>query len=564
MAEPARRTDAHPSGERIDLQTHPDRYRHWRLTVDGKVARLALDVDENAPLVPGYALKLNSYDLGVDIELYDAIQRLRFEHPEVGCVVLSSDKPRVFCAGANIPMLGRSSHAHKVNFCKFTNETRLGIEDATNNSDQRYICAINGAAAGGGYELALACDHIMLIDDGSSTVSLPELPLLAVLPGTGGLTRLVDKRRVRHDHADFFCTTSEGVRGKRAVDWLLVDELVPGSRFDEIVDARAREFADASKRPKDAAGIELIPLARTVEADRVAYDHVSVEIDRALGAAYVTIRGPDAEPPQDAAGIHAAGAAFWPLALARELDDAIMHLRLNEQTIGSWVMRSSGAADLVEAADRALLDNRGDWLAREITLYLKRSLKRLDLSARSLIALVEPGSCFAGALLEIVLAADRAFMLDGVFEGGNAPPASVRLGGMNFGPLPMSNGLTRLQSRFLADPTGVERAGEEIGEPLEAAAAEALGLVTFTPDDIDWEDEVRLAIEERASFSPDALTGMEASLRFAGPETLETKIFGRLSAWQNWIFQRPNAVGAEGALQLYGSGRKTQFDKGRV
>ena len=549
---------------RIDIQTHPDAYRHWKLSIDGNVARLAMDVDESAPLVPGYALKLNSYDLGVDIELYDAIQRLRFEHPEVGCVVVTSDKPRVFCAGANINMLGQSSHAHKVNFCKFTNETRNGIEDATENSRQSFICAINGTAAGGGYELALACDYIMLVDDGSSTVSLPELPLLAVLPGTGGLTRLVDKRKVRHDHADFFCTTSEGMRGRRAVDWNLIDELVPGARFEEIVAERAGEFADRSDRPRDAEGIALTPLDRTIEAARIVYDHVTVELDRAGSTATIVIHAPASAPPANLAEIHAAGTAFWPLALARELDDAIMELRLNEQEIGTWVFRTAGDPALVAAADRALLDNADDWLVRETTLYLKRVLKRIDVSSRSLIALIEPGTCFAGTLLELVLASDRSYMLDGVFEGGNEPPATVLLTGMNFGPYSMSSGLTRLQSRFLAAPDRVGEAKQREGEPLEAADAEALGLVTFIPDDIDWEDEIRIAIEERASFSPDALTGMEASLRFAGPETLETKIFGRLSAWQNWIFQRPNAAGEHGALKLYGTGRKSQYDRRRV
>ena len=551
-------------GARIDFQTHPDRYRHWNLTFDGDVARLAMDVNEDAPLVPGYTLKLNSYDLGVDIELYDAIQRLRLEHPEVGCVVMTSDKPRVFCAGANINMLGVSSHGHKVNFCKFTNETRNSIEDATENSHQTYVCAINGTAAGGGYELALACDHIMLIDDGSSTVSLPELPLLAVLPGTGGLTRLVDKRMVRHDRADFFCTTFEGMRGRRAIDWRLIDELVPGSRFDEVISERAHEFAARSDRPNDGKGITLTPLNRTIEADRIVYDHITIEIDRELSTATITIAAPTEAPPADVGGIHAQGAAFWPLALARELDDAVMELRVNEAEIGTWVFKTSGSADLVEAADNALLANADDWLVREITLYLKRSLKRVDVSARSLITLIEPGTCFTGTLLEFALASDRTYMLDGAFEGSNLPPATVRLTGMNFGPLTMSNGLTRLAHRFLAEPEQIDEARKEIGKDLEAREADDLGLVTFLPDDIDWEDEVRIAIEERASFSPDALTGMEASLRFAGPETLETKIFGRLSAWQNWIFQRPNAVGGEGALKLYGTGRKSQFDKRRV
>ncbi len=560
-AETAQAGDGMP---RIDLTSQPDTYRHWKLSIAGDVARLVMDVDEAAPLVPGYTLKLNSYDLGVDIELYDAIQRLRFEHPEIGCVVMTSDRPRVFCAGANISMLGQSSHAHKVNFCKFTNETRNGIEDATDNSRQTFICAINGTAAGGGYELALACDHIMLIDDGSSTVSLPELPLLAVLPGTGGLTRLVDKRKVRHDHADFFCTTSEGLRGKRAVDWLLIDEMVPRSRFDETVAKRAAEFAAKSDRPKDATGVVLTPLARAIEPDRIVYDHVTVEIDRELSTATITIQAPDAAPPSDRAAIHAAGVTFWPLALARELDDAIMELRFNEQTVGTWVFKTTGNAEHAAAADQALIDNADDWLVREITLYLKRTLKRIDVSARSLIALIEPGSCFVGTLLDIALACDRSYMLDGTFEGSNLAAATVRLTAMNFAKLPMSNGLGRLESRLLADPSRIETARGEIGNALEAAAAEELGLVTFIPDDIDWEDEIRIGIEERASFSPDALTGMEASLRFAGPETLETKIFGRLSAWQNWIFQRPNAAGADGALKLYGTGKKSRFDKQRV
>ncbi len=558
------RSPSTQSGKRIDFQTHPDRYNHWNLTIDGNVARLAMDVDEDATLVPGYELKLNSYDLGVDIELYDAIQRLRLEHPEVGSVIMTSDKPRVFCAGANIKMLGVSSHNHKVNFCKFTNETRNGIEDATANSHQTYICAINGTAAGGGYELALACDHIMLIDDGSSTVSLPELPLLAVLPGTGGLTRLVDKRMVRHDRADFFCTTFEGLRGKRAVDWRLIDELVPRSRFDETVIERAREFADKSDRPKEGAGVALTTLNRTIEVDRIAYDNVVVDIDRQVATATITISAPVEMPPSEPAAIQAQGAAFWPLALARELDDAVLELRANELEIGTWVFRATGDAGMVEAADKALLDNADHWLVREITLYLKRSLKRIDVSARSLIALIEPGSCFTGTLLDIALVCDRGYMLDGIFEGSNVPAATIRLTGMNFGPLTMSNGLTRIEHRFLGEPENLDEAKQRVGEDLDAEDADDLGLVTFIPDDIDWEDEVRLAIEERASYSPDALTGMEASLRFAGPETMETKIFGRLSAWQNWIFQRPNAVGADGALKLYGSGKKSQYDKRRV
>jgi len=555
---------AEADSARISFATSPDRYRHWKLEVDGNIARLILDVQEDATLRPGYALKLNSYDLGVDIELYDAIQRLRFEHPEVGCVILCSGKHNVFCAGANIRMLGLSTHDHKVNFCKFTNETRNGIEDATDFSGQRFICAINGTAAGGGYELALATDYIMLIDDSSSAVSLPELPLLAVLPGTGGLTRLVDKRKVRHDRADVFCTTTEGMRGKRAVDWHLIDELVPRSRFDEVVVERAREFAAQSDRPKDAKGVALTPLKVEYGPDKVVYDHVTVEIDRGLDTATIVIAGPAAPPPADAAGIEAEGVDFWPLALARELDDAIVHLRLNEGQLGTWVFRSRGDGALVAAYDKALEDNAGNWLVREITLYLKRTLKRVDVTSRSLIALVEPGSCFTGTLLELVLIADRSYMLDGTLEGSNLPAPTVRVTGMNFGPYPMCNGLTRIETRLLGEPDKVEALKSEIGNDLEAADADELGLVTFIPDDIDWEDEVRLAIEERASFSPDGLTGMEANLRFAGPETMETKIFGRLSAWQNWIFQRPNAAGPEGALKLYGTGQRSQFDKKRV
>jgi|TARA_A100001037_G_scaffold43775_1_gene34807 benzoyl-CoA-dihydrodiol lyase len=549
---------------RIDFRTSPDHYRHWKLSVDGRVARLALDVDENATLFPGYELKLNSYDLGVDIELYDALQRIRFEHPEVGSVVMTSDKDRVFCAGANIRMLSQSTHAHKVNFCKFTNETRNGIEDANDNSGIRFIAAVNGACAGGGYELALACEHIMLIDDGSSTVSLPELPLLAVLPGTGGLTRLVDKRSVRHDRADFFCTTSEGIRGKRATDWDLVDEIVPRSKFDDSVSERAAEFAAHTDRPADAKGIALTPLSRTIEDTRIVYDTLTVDIDRDLGTATIIIKSPSGDLPVDLAGIEAQGAAFWPMAMTRDLEDAIMELRVNEKQMGTWVFKTEGDARQVEAADKLLLDNADHWLVREIVLFMKRTFKRVDVSSRSIITLVEPGSCFTGTLLELVFAADRSFMLDGTFEGSNQPEATVVMTGMNFGPLTMPNGLTRLQHRFLNDPSLVEDAEAELGKPLEAGDADDLGLVTFIPDDIDWEDEIRIAIEERASFSPDALTGMEASLRFAGPETLETKIFGRLSAWQNWIFQRPNAAGDDGALKVYGSGQKATYNKQRV
>ena len=548
----------------VDFRTDPSRYKHWKLSFDGPVATLAMDVKEDGGLVPGYELKLNSYDLGVDIELYDAIQRLRFEHPEVGAVVLTSGKERIFCAGANIRMLSQSSHGWKVNFCKFTNETRSAIEDATTSSRQVWLAAVNGPCAGGGYELALATDWIIMSDDGSTTVALPEVPLLAVLPGTGGLTRLVDKRRVRRDRADFFCTLEEGIKGQRAVEWRLVDEVVPRSRLAEATKARAGELAARTDRPAGARGIPLAPLERRVEGDRIAYAHVTCALDRARGVAEITVAAPTMPPPADLAGIHGAGGSFWPLAVARELDDLILHLRANEEEIGLWVLRTTGAADLVEAHDRTLVQHEADWLVREIRLYLKRTLKRLDVSSRSIFALVEPGSCFTGTLLELALAADRTFMFDGERQGDAKAPATVRLTAMNFGPYPTVNGLTRLASRFLDEPGRVDDLKGRIGEDLDAAAAAEAGLVTFTPDDIDWEDEVRIAIEERAAFSPDALTGMEASLRFGGPETLESKIFARLSAWQNWIFQRPNAVGPKGALKVYGTGERGDFDRRRV
>ncbi|MCB1748131.1 MAG: benzoyl-CoA-dihydrodiol lyase [Gammaproteobacteria bacterium] len=548
----------------IDFQTAPDRYHHWTLECDGAVAWLGLRVDEQATLGEGYELKLNSYDLGVDIELYDAVQRLRFEHPEVGCVVVHSKHERVFCAGANIRMLGRATHAHKVNFCKFTNETRNGIEDATDNSRQVYLAAVKGSCAGGGYELALACDEIILADDGASAVSLPEVPLLAVLPGTGGLTRLVDKRLVRRDRADFFCTIEEGIRGKRAVDWRLVDRVVPSSAFDEAVAARAAELAAASDRPRSARGVALAPLARRIDGDRVTYDNLEVHIDRQARAATLVVKGPLDDLPGDIEAILAAGARFWPLALMRELDDAILHLRFNEEEIGTWMFKSEGDGERVLAADALLEAHAEHWFVREVQLYAQRVLKRLDVSARTLIAAVEPGSCFAGSLLELVLAADQSFMLAGQFEDDERPPATVALSPANFGRLRMVNGLTRLEARSLDEPAAVERLRARVGEALEAEAAEALGLVTFIPDDIDWEDEIRILVEARAGFSPDALTGMEASLRFPGPETMESKIFSRLSAWQNWIFQRPNAVGDQGALVLYGSGERPQFNKHRV
>jgi benzoyl-CoA-dihydrodiol lyase len=549
---------------RIDFQTDPSRYRHWKLAIDGDVATLLMDVDEKGGLFEGYELKLNSYDLGVDIELADALERLRFEHPQVRVVLLRSGKPRVFCAGANIRMLAGSTHAHKVNFCKFTNETRNGIEDASENSGLATICVINGTAAGGGYELALAADHIMLVDDGSSSVSLPELPLLAVLPGTGGLTRVTDKRKVRRDHADVFCTTEEGVKGKRAVDWRLVDEVVPGSKFEEAVKARAREFAAKSHRPADANGVALTPLQRTISANGIEYSAVSVDIDRPARIATITLRGPDAPPPASVDAMVQEGAQFWPLRLARELDDAILDIRVNEFDVAAVVFKSSGDPAQVLAYDAFLDANKDHWLAREIRNYWKRVLKRVDLTSRSLVALIEPGSCFAGTLAELVFATDRSYMLIGQRDGDNKPPAALALADANFGPYPMSNGLTRLASRFLADPADVDRAKAERGKMLDAEAAQNLGLVTAALDDIDWDDEVRVFLEERASFSPDGLTGLEANLRFAGPETMESKIFARLTAWQNWIFQRPNAVGEEGALRRYGTGQKPAFDTRRV
>jgi benzoyl-CoA-dihydrodiol lyase len=558
--------DMADNGDRVpvDFRTEPSGYKHWRLRVDGRVATLAMDVREDGGLRPGYELKLNSYDLGVDIELYDAVQRLRFEHPEVGAVILTSAKERIFCAGANIRMLGRSSHGWKVNFCKFTNETRNAIEEAAAESGQAWLCAVNGPCAGGGYELALACAYIVMADDGNTSVALPEVPLLAVLPGTGGLTRLIDKRRVRRDRADYFCTLEEGIKGPRAVEWNLVDEVAPRSRLEETARARAATLAARSDRPADARGVALTPLERTVSDDRIAYRWVTCGLDRRRGIAEIVVAGPDTPPPADPAGAQAAGAAFWPLALARELDDLILHLRVNEDEIGLWVLRTTGAADLLEAHDRFLEKHAAHWLIREIRLYLRRTLKRLDVTSRSLFALIEPGSCFAGTLLELALAADRSFMLDGPREGDTAPPASVRLTAANFGAYPMPNGLSRLASRFLAEPERVDALEGRVGQDLDAAAATAAGLVTFTPDDIDWDDEVRIALEERAAFSPDALTGMEASLRFGGPETLESKIFARLTAWQNWIFQRPNAVGDMGALQVYGTGQRAEFDRRRV
>ena len=547
----------------IDFCTDPSRYRHWKLRCEGEIARLAMDVDERGGLEPGYELKLNSYDLGVDIELNDAVQRLRFEHPEIRCVVIASDKERVFCAGANIRMLAQASHSFKVNFCKFTNETRNAIEDATRNSGQFYLTAISGSCAGGGYELALATDYILMADDGSTSISLPELPLLAVLPATGGLTRLVDKRGVRKDRADSFCTTAEGIKGKRALDWRLVDEMVARTQINEVTERRAKEFAARSDRPLDRKGIRLGPLARDIGARATKYEHLTVELDRQRSIATLTLSGP-AQPAPSVGDVHSLGCEFYPLALARELDDAILHLRCNEATIRTWVFQTRGEGRLVNSYDQLMIENPDDWLLREVRLYLKRVLKRIDVSSRSIFALVEPGSCFTGTLLEIALAADRTYMLRRTDQGESPSAPAICLTEMNFGALPMGNGLSRLESRFIGAPKWADELRRHLGEELEAALAEQLGLVSFTPDEIDWEDEVRLAIEERAAFSSDALTGMEASLRFAGPETIETKIFGRLSAWQNWIFQRPNAVGEKGALKLYGTGKRAEFDARRV
>ena len=560
---------------RIDFQTDPSRYRHWKLAFDGDTASLIMDVDEKGGLFEGYDLKLNSYDLGVDIELADALMRLRFEHPAVRVIVLRSGKPRVFCAGANIRMLAGATHAHKVNFCKFTNETRNAIEDASECSGLRTLCVINGTAAGGGYELALAADHIILADDGSSTVSLPELPLLAVLPGTGGLTRVTDKRKVRRDHADVFCTTEEGIRGKRAVEWRLVDEVAPNSKIDAVVAERAGALAEKSDRPRDAKGIVLKRLDRQVAPTGIDYWAVSVELNAAQRLATVTLHGPETPPPESVAAMIEEGSDFWPLRLARELDDAILDLRFNALDTAAIVFKSLGDAEAVLTYDAFLDANADHWLVREIRLLWKRVLKRVDLTSRTLVTLVEPGSCFAGTLAELVFAADRSYMLapshPSPASGGgsgrgsdNRPAATLALSAANFGHYPMVNGITRLQSRFLGEPQRLAEARKSIGEMLGAEDAEAAGLVTFALDDIDWDDEVRVFLEERASFSPDALTGMEANLRFGGPETMESKIFARLTAWQNWIFQRPNATGADGALRRYGSGTRPSFDPNRT
>jgi benzoyl-CoA-dihydrodiol lyase len=543
---------------RVSFETSPERYRHWKLSFDGPVATLSMDVQEDAGLSSEYRLKLNSYDLGVDIELADAIQRIRFEHPEVHSVVINSLKERIFCAGANIFMLRGSSHAWKVNFCKFTNETRLAIEDASANSGIKFLAALNGICAGGGYELALACDEIFLVDDGNSAVSLPETPLLAVLPGTGGLTRVVDKRKVRRDLADFFGTVAEGIKGKRAVEWRLVDAVYPTSQFKDRVAKRAKELAAKSDRPSTGPGIALNPLEPRITDDAVHYSSVSLEIDREKRVATLTMRGPESPVPDNPDAILAAGDRFWPLRAFREFDDALLRLRVNEPLIGTVVVKTAGDPAAVLAADEVLLAHQGHWAVREIVQFIKRTLKRMDLTSRSFFALIEPGSCFAGTLFELALASDRQYMLDDPEQ-----PNTIALSGMNSGSLPMSNGITRLQTRFLGEPERVDEVLSE-QEPFDAQQAYEAGLVSFAPDELDWDDEVRLAVESRAAFSPDALTGMEANLRFAGPETMETKIFGRLTAWQNWIFQRPNAVGEKGALTAYGSQGRPEFDFNRV
>ena len=546
----------------VDYQTHPSRYRHWKLSFEGAVATLSADFDENAGLRPGYKLKLNSDDLGVDIELNDAVQRIRFEHPEVRTVIVTSAKEKVFCSGANIFMLGVSSHAWKVNFCKFTNETRNGFEDSSKHSGLKFLAAVNGACAGGGYELALACDEIILVDDRSSAVSLPEVPLLGVLPGTGGLTRVTDKRRVRHDLADIFCTTNEGVRGQKAKDWRLVDDIAKPAQFAAKVQERALQLAAQSDRPADAKGVELTPLDRTLEADALRYSQVTVEIDRARRVATWTVKAPSGAQPTDVAGIEAAGSAWYPLVLARELEDAILSMRTNELEIGTWLIKTQGDAAAVQAMDATLLAHQDHWFVRETTGLLRRTLSRLDVSSRSLFALIEAGSCFAGTFLELALACDRIYHLALPDDETAAPKITV--GEVNFGLYPMATDQSRLARRFYDEAASMDAVRAAIGQPLDADAAFALGLVTSNPDDIDWADETRIAIEERVAMSPDALTGMEANLRFNGVENMVTRVFGRLTAWQNWIFQRPNAVGEKGALKVYGKGDKAAFDWNRV
>jgi benzoyl-CoA-dihydrodiol lyase len=548
--------------DRVEYQTHPSQYRHWKLSFNGPVATLAADFDENAGLRPGYKLKLNSYDLGVDIELNDAINRIRFEHPEVRTVVLTSARDKVFCSGANIFMLGVSSHSWKVNFCKFTNETRNGLEDSSKHSGLKFLAAVNGACAGGGYEMALACDEIILVDDRSSAVSLPEVPLLGVLPGTGGLTRVTDKRKVRHDLADIFCTTTEGVRGKKAKDWRLVDDIAKPAQFADKVQERALALSAQSDRPADGKGVALPPLQRTIEADALTYAHVAVAIDRAKRVATFTVKAPTGAQPTDVAGIEAAGAAWYPLQMARELEDAILQMRTNELDIGTWLIKTQGDSAAVLAMDATLQAHSNHWLVRETIGLLRRTFSRLDVSSRSLFALIESGSCFAGTLLELALACDRSYHL--ALPDDEAAAPKIVVNAMNFGSYPMATEESRLQRRFYNEAPAMDAVRAAQGQPLDADAAFALGLVTANPDDIDWADEVRIAIEERVAMSPDALTGMEANLRFNGVETMATRVFGRLTAWQNWIFQRPNAVGEKGALKVYGKGDKAVFDWNRV
>src|SRR5690606_19672823 len=549
---------------KVNYQTDPSQYKHLSLTTEGHIARLTIDIDEDSGIRPGYKLKLNSYDLGVDIELHDALNRLRFEHPEVRSVVVSSGKERLFCSGANIFMLRLSSHAWKVNFCKFTNETRNSIEDTSEHSGVKFIAAVNGACAGGGYELALACDEIYLVDDRSSSVSLPEVPLLGVLPGTGGLTRVTDKRQVRHDHADIFCTLVEGVRGQRAKDWKLVDEVVKPARFQETIHARAQELAQQQGSDSSAGlqGVALTPLEKHETADSLHYKYVTVDIDRAGKFATFTLRGPDSALPDSIEAIMQAGMAWWPLQMARELDDAILSMRTNELDSGLWLIKTAGSADAVLQSDDILLNHKDHWFVRETLGLLRRTLARLDVSSRSLFALVDEGSCFAGSLLEAALACDRIYMLTLPDDEARTPHLTV--GPINFGFLPMVTRQSRLARRFYDDGSSLEAVKAMAGKPLDGDQAEQAGLVTYALDDIDWDEEVRIAIEERVSMSPDALTGMEANLRFNGPENMWTRIFGRLTAWQNWIFIRPNAVGEKGALKLYGKGEKPNFDRNRV
>jgi benzoyl-CoA-dihydrodiol lyase len=548
----------------IDFQTDPSKYRHWKVEYEGPVANLIMDVDENGGLFEGYELKLNSYDLGVDIELSDIVQRMRFEHPEVKVVVMKSGKDKVFCAGANIRMLGAAAHSHKVNFCKFTNETRNAFEAAAKDSGQNYIAAIRGACAGGGYELALACNHIMLTDDSTSAVGLPEVPLLAVLPGTGGLTRVTDKRKVRRDRADIFCSIEEGIKGKRAKEWRLVDEVIANSKFDDAVVERAQEFAANSQKPDVSKGIALGALNRSIGEDSATYDLIEVELDRKGRTATITLKGPTEDAPADMAAFEAQGDQAYMLKLVRELEDTILHLRTNENELGLWVFKTQGDPEKFAAHEALLMGNPDHWLANETLEYWKRTLKRVDVTSRSLAAFIEHGSCFTGILAELLFSVDRTYMMEDEFEGDNRPTATIALSDANFGRFPMGNDISRLQTRFLAEPEHLESLKSSIGEALEAEDADELGLVTMILDDIDWEDEVRIFIEERASFSPDAMTGMEANLRFAGPETMETRIFGRLTAWQNWIFNRPNAVGSEGALQRYGTGVRGKYNMERV